>query len=542
MAGDAPSATERMRDQASVGRIGSEAFRVMHDQMPIGMITVDRQGRIRHANPAGTSLLGYAAEELDGLDLQQLVPVPLRGTHGQHLTRFMRAPHNRQMGSDGRDFPVLRKDGSVFPAEIALSPVTIDGEPYVMAFLLDISERKRLDAERLRMQRKLEETAKLESLGILAGGIAHDFNNLLTGVLGNTELAQLELPADHALQAHLAAAKLACIRASDLCRQMLAYAGNGQYLIRPGDLNALVRETAELIRTSIGKQIQLVFALGAELPAVEIDEAQVRQVVMNLLINASDAIGARPGQICLRTGMADLATEHLDTMVVATESLHDQYLFLEVADTGCGISPENLGRIFDPFFTTKFIGRGLGLAAVQGIVRRHEGMLSVESTVGQGTRFRLLLPVSTAAKPEPVEPMARPLLRSSGATVLLVDDEPMVLDPIRQLLEAAGYRCLIAIGGVQALAELAQASEQIDLVLLDLSMPGLSGEETFARLRERHPRVKVVIHTGHGEDEVCARLGNLIPDGLLKKPALSQELLAMLQKVLQAGERTVPIQ
>ncbi|MFO1487547.1 MAG: PAS domain S-box protein [Verrucomicrobiota bacterium] len=508
-------------------------FRTMHDNMPIGMLTIDDQAIIRHANPSALKLLGYPEDELVGLHLETCIHEPQRKNHRQHFAAFMKAPMTRIMS--GRSMLARRKDGSSFAAEIGISPAEFDGERFIMTFISDVTERNRIADEKLHIQRKLEETAKLESLGVLAGGIAHDFNNILTGILGNTEVAQQQLPKGSPLHPCLTDVITACLRASDLCKQMLAYAGKGRFILQHSDLSALVRETTSLIRLSISKKTSLHLELADGLPRVEIDESQIRQVVMNLVINASESFGDKAGDIHIRTGRARGATDGSGTLMIAHEGAADDFAYLEVEDNGCGISPENLKRIFDPFFTTKFVGRGLGLAAVQGIVRSHKGMLGVQSKVGQGTKFRLLLPCALTTVTESPAPPAAPASITRSGRILLVDDEPIVLITSRRILEHAGYQCLTANTGSEAVQLLSTTPDHIDLVVLDLTMPGISGGKTYELMRELRPHLKVILSSGYNENEAIAQFGDGELAGFLPKPVSAQLLLNMVNTALSSA-------
>lgn len=400
----------------------------------------------------------------------------------------------------------------------------------------DIEEAKRAQEEKERIEKKIAEAAKLESLGVLAGGIAHDFNNILTGILGNTEIAKSELSSNHPAAQPLSEVAVACLRASDLCRQMLDYAGKGNFLSGSYDINALVRETSDLVRASIGKNVVVHLELEPGLLAADVDSSQIRQVIMNLLINASDAIGTKQGMITIRTQQRELVQDNLEKMLIKTDGKPGRYVALEVSDTGCGISPANLERIFEPFFTTKFVGRGLGLASVQGIVRNHRGFLAGESTLGKGTTFVLYLPFSEAPVVKEADEREHKIEQEGSGTLLIVDDEPIVLNGLRKILAKAGYDCLTANNGVEALKVLSIPNHTVDLVLLDLSMPVMDGEKTFAIIREQFPAIRVIITSGYNESQAIARFGRNRPDSFIKKPALASDIIATIQRNLSGRD------
>jgi signal transduction histidine kinase/CHASE1-domain containing sensor protein/CheY-like chemotaxis protein len=382
----------------------------------------------------------------------------------------------------------------------------------------EITERKKAEAERVAMERKLLETQKLESLGVLAGGIAHDFNNLLTGIVGNAGLVRLDLPPDSPLAAHIRQIESAALRAAELCQQLLAYAGKGRFLVESLDLNELIEGTLALLRLSIGKQAQLQLALTRPLPLVMADTTQIRQIVMNLVINAADAIGARPGVVTLRTGSRFVRATEFAAWAADLGLPEGDYVFLEIGDTGCGMPPEALRRIFEPFFTTKFAGRGLGLAAVLGIVRGHRGALRVTSELGRGSVFTLFLPAT--GDPVAVEPGVQPeraAWQHSG-TALMVDDEECVRTVTERVLTTFGFDTVAVGDGEAALAIFVADPDRFDVVLLDLVMPGLSGKQVLARLRQIRPKQRVLLVSGYSGNDAASPF---VSDGFtvfLQKP------------------------
>ena len=372
---------------------------------------------------------------------------------------------------------------------------------FLEGLAIDITALKHAEQEKLAMERRLLAAQKLESLGVLAGGIAHDFNNILTAVLGNATLARHAAAAGRPIDRSLEQIEHAARRAADLCQQMLAYAGKGQIVTAHVDLSALVRDTSALIEVSISKNTRLELDLADGLPPVLGDETQLRQIVMNLVINAADAIGTNPGRIAIRTYAREADAALLRSALGHPELPAGTYAGLEVTDNGCGMTPETLARIFEPFFTTKFSGRGLGLSAVLGIVQSHHGALYVESTPGVGSTFRLLLPAKEGAKARPIanEASDTAAVRLRG-TVLIIDDEPGVRDIAAMVMETHGATVLRAASGEEALAILRDPAGAVSLVLLDMTMPGMGGEEALRRLREIHPRLPVILMSGYSEN------------------------------------------
>ena len=411
---------------------------------------------------------------------------------------------------------------------------TPDGIPLRMAGThTDITGMKHAEAERESMRVKMIESQKLESLGVLAGGIAHDFNNLLTVIMANTSLARSfpATPAEHEKQ--LMDIETAARRAADLCRQMLAYAGKGSFLVGRVDLAGLVRETTHLLHVSLSKKARLTLALTPGLPPVEADASQMQQVVMNLVINAAEALGDQPGEVRLTTLSRRPEPGEGGVMHVFAPP-EVEYVCLEVADTGHGMDAATLGRIFDPFFTTKFAGRGLGLAAVIGIVRASRGTLTVNSAVGRGTTFRLYLPAALGPAAGSRSPMPVPAsaARAGRGTILIADDEPAVLSAAALMLQHQGYTTVVAADGHEAVRHFRAEPDRFAAVLLDLTMPGLSGAEVLREIRGLRPAVRVLMMSGFSPQDVLSRLQGTGQIAILHKPFTMETLLARLAEII----------
>ena len=383
-----------------------------------------------------------------------------------------------------------------------------------------------------RYERQLMQSQKLESLGVLAGGIAHDFNNLLTSMLGYASLGRMRLPPGDPIAEDLSRIEAAAQRAAELCQQMLAYAGRGKFLVASLDLNTLAEEMAQLLSTVINKRAVLRFNLLSTLPRIRADGTQLRQVVMNLITNASDAIGDRSGVITVTTGTIDADLQYLREIQAVDELTPGRFVYLEVSDNGCGMTPEVRQRIFDPFFTTKFTGRGLGLAAVQGIVRAHQGAIKVYTQVGKGTTFKVLLPVVEHADAGIDAPTPEPRLLGRSRRILVADDEEDVRVLLRKVLEAAGFQVVLAVDGREAVQAFRAANGAFDLVLLDLTMPHLSGADAFQQLRSQRPDVQVILTSGFAEEEATSGFQGKGLAGFLRKPFRTQELLAALHTAI----------
>ncbi|HEY3384167.1 MAG TPA: PAS domain-containing protein [Vicinamibacterales bacterium] len=417
-----------------------------------------------------------------------------------------------------------------------------DGTPLRMIGThTDVTDRRQADTDRLEMERRLLHAQKLESLGVLAGGIAHDFNNLLTAILGNLELGLDELaPASPARDA-FAQAVQASRRAADLTRQMLAYSGRGQFVFSPLDLSELVRENAGLFRASVGRHVTLDLDLADRLPFIEADPGQVQQVVMNLITNAYEAIGTKAGTVTLTTSERTCDAEYLAASRVSEKPPPGRFVCLEVRDTGCGMDEETRQRLFDPFFTTKFTGRGLGLSALLGIIRGHEGAVLVDSEVGRGSVIRALFPVASrtlrvVGGQDSRDRAAMP--RSTGGsarTILVVDDEAAVRQLAERMVISFGFQAAVAEDGHAALKELAARPEAFSCVLLDLTMPGLDGVATFGEIKRIRPNLPVILCSGFSEADATHRFIGAGLAGFLQKPYGLSDLRAKLEALLGPG-------
>ena len=446
------------------------------------------------------------------------------------------ATATRALEADGtsKEYRITRPDGAIRWIRNRSFPVrSPDGTlDRIAGLATDITARKSARKEKEQFERRLQETQRLESLGVLAGGIAHDFNNLLTGVLGNASLARMQLPETNEAQKYIAEIEAVAVRAADLCKQMLAYSGKGRFEVQLLDMNALVTETTKLLQLSISKNASLQFELAPNLPAIRADPTQLRQVVMNLVINASEALEGRTGTITVRSGVMQADPEYLQGAVLSPELPGGDYIFLEVSDNGSGMSPETLGRIFDPFYTTKFTGRGLGLSAVIGIVRGHAGALKVYSEQGRGTSFKLLFPVAAGtAQPIAKAAPASSAWRGSGK-ILLADDERTVRMVTGRMLEAFGFTVIAVNGGVEAVEAFRENQSDIVAVLMDLTMPNMDGEEAYRQLRAIDPGVKVVLMSGFNEQEAVRRFTGKGLAGFLQKPFRPEVLQAKLHELL----------
>jgi len=499
---------------------------------PYAYLFTDLAGIVREANRSAARLFGVDPQYMSGKAVVSFVALEDRPRIRAELGRWQSEPTPKSL-----DVRLKPRNAPPFDAAITLSVARGGAGDTAIGFrwlIRDISAHRQLTQElRLREEAARREAdaseagarhvQKLESIGVLAGGIAHDFNNLLHVVLGNADLARLHVPADSPAGEHLEEVIRATQRAAELTQQLLAYSGRGAVEQRRLDLSCEVREMGTLLRTAISKQATLDWDLAPDLPPITADPTQVRQVVMNLITNASDALGDETGTISLRTG---LTHEPDDGIAPAT------FVFLEVVDTGCGMDNSTLQRIFDPFFSTKFSGRGLGLAAVMGIVERHQGHLRIQTAPKQGTTFRILFPATTGRAD------AAPVRTGGGewrgrGTVLVAEDEEGVREVVVRMVERLGFEVIAAGDGVAALAALDRHPGSVAAVLLDLSMPRMGGQEALLHLRERRPELPVILMSGYTEQEVAAKLldGTTGAVAFLQKPFLPEDLTSVLRQI-----------
>lgn len=494
-----------------MGRDDAAELEALFRAMPDLLFVVDPNGVFVRCRAGRTEDLYLAPEDFIGKRVAEVLPAPIaqllddacaRVSGGEPMVRF--------------EYELMMASRKHFEARV----VPVDGGNFIVV-TRDVTDLRRIEEERRQLDRKVQEAQRLESLGVLAGGIAHDFNNLLAAVLGGAELIARHVPPGSRMEEPLEIVQQSAWRASELSRQLLAYAGKATTETRSIDLGALVRDTAQLLDSALSKRARLTLALEEGAPPVRGDLAQLRQVVLNLITNASDAVAERGGTVTLRTRVA----QHGDPPTA--------YLELSVADDGCGMDETTRARMFEPFFTTKGLGRGLGLASVLGIVRAHGGCIEVDSRPGVGTLARVLLPASDE-QPEPAPPPAaeRDPLPIANATALVVDDEAGLRDVVRGLLEAAGLSVLTA-GDGQAALELYARHPNIDVVVLDVTMPKLGGPETFLALRRLRADLPVILASGYDERNARLQLRDANPPPLfLEKPFESATLLAAIAEAL----------
>lgn len=404
-----------------------------------------------------------------------------------------------------------------------------------------VKENIRLQEERLDLERNMLHAQKLESLGVMAGGVAHDYNNLLQSILGNIELASMKLDPESEAHRFLANALNSVKHATHLTGMMLTYVGKGFVNKTKLDLNELVGENADMLRTAASTAVTIQLCLSAELPAIIADRAQIQQVIMNLVINAAESFQEQPGFVTLTTGVQNCEQACLAASRLNVKPAPGRYLFLEVRDNGCGMSEETLKRLFDPFYTTKFTGRGLGLSAVKGIIETHGGALCVESEPGSGTTFRVLFPIPETPPPAAIHEIIEPpplqcTLPESplSGVALVVDDEKSVLKICTKMVNLCGLKTITACDGIDAVAKFREHADDIVVVLMDLTMPNMDGITAMDEICGIRPDIKVILSSGFNKEELGDRITSRAPAGFIRKPYNLSVLEAELRRVVQA--------
>jgi PAS domain S-box-containing protein len=554
----------------------SEArYRTLLGAVPDPVVVYDPNGKATYVNDAFERTYGWSREELTGnrvdfvppeeadatqdalkraledgtgffetkrwkkngdlLDVQVRTTI-LRDHEGNHIlsivihhdvTALKQAERSLQKARDDLELRIEKRTRELAKANRELSD--------------KIAESKRAQEEKLELERQMLHAQKLESLGVLAGGIAHDFNNILAAILGNADLALHVLSSKSPVHDNLQAIVEASKRAAEISKQMLAYSGKGQFIIESIDAGKVIREMAHLLEVSISKNVVINFNLPNKLPTFYGDVTQIRQVILNLMTNASEAIGSKDGVITLSTGVIDCDRDYLDNVnEVLRASLEEPlkegvYIYIEVADTGYGMDEKTKERIFDPFFTTKFAGRGLGMSAVLGIISGHKGALKISSKINEGTTFTILFPANdapgnllAAGRKDEIGIIE---WRGSG-TVLIVDDEEAVCAVAEQMLDHMGFGVLTASNGQDALNVFQKHADEIACVLLDLTMPNMDGVEAFKAMRRLHPSATVILCSGYNEQEATRRFAGKGLAGFIQKPYDLAVLREKLKEVL----------
>ncbi len=516
-------------------RESEEKFRLISEQSMIA-IAVIQDGAFKYCNETFLNLVEYPLEEIREMKSLENIARLIHPDDREFVTEQIR---RKMQGNEGvvTNYPMrlLTSSNTTRWVEIYSRTVFFQGRPADLVTMTDISTRKQAEEERASLQAQVFHAQKLESLGVFTGGIAHDFNNLLSSILGSTELALAEMGAEDPTRTHMEEIHRAAEHGTDLCQQMLAYAGKTAPQRGPIDLIELIREMDRLFRISISRDIELKVDAPPSLAPIRGDASQIRQIVLNLIINASEAFEGQPGTITIRMGEEFCEQRELSTPWLNQDLPAGDYVYLEVEDNGKGMDEDTLLRVFDPFFSTKFAGRGLGLASTLGIIKEHRGSIRVKSALGQGTKFHISFPADKEeAIPKRVESTTE--WKGSGL-VLLIEDEDSVRAVTRRLLESLGLQVETASDGVEGLQKFTEHPEAFRLVIADMIMPQLGGEQVLKEIRAGRPDLPVLLTSGFSEAEALRNPARDPLTEFLPKPFGLNELRKHLDRLLHLSKR-----
>jgi two-component system cell cycle sensor histidine kinase/response regulator CckA len=507
-----------------------ELYHRLFELMPGSVVLMDAVGVVLDANPAFCRQIGYPRETLLGQHVSQFSKDSAETIKG-NIARLMAGEVLEHQVKN------VQADGSLRYYELREAAITLpDGTRGILALANDVTERLRAEQQKLELERQLLHADKLKSLGVLAGGIAHEYNNFLAAIIGNLDLAMMDLDAKAPVQSHLREAAVAALRASNLTQQMLAYSGRGRFVISQVELSGLISGMAELLKASISRKASVKLNLTPDLPLIEGDEPQLQQLLMNLVTNASEALGEKPGLITITTRDRYCEVDYLAQSLITDPPAPGRYVELEVSDSGCGMDELVLKRLFDPFFSTKFTGRGLGMSVVLGVVRGHKGAILISSQPDQGTTISALFPVvitkDPAVIPVPIHPTPAPTI-SPGltGTVLVVEDEAAIRLLMERILKRSGLRVLLAEQREEAVALFRQHADEITFVILDFTMPKMDGLRTLAELRQQQPHVKAVLTSGYDVENLNQRYEQEGFEAFIRKPFQVETLMQVARQM-----------
>ncbi len=527
--------TERAKAEEAF-RIAETRYKKLFEEANDIVYTHDFEGKFTSLNKEGERLSGYTREEAENLSVYEII-VPEYRELALEMTR--RRLQGEQVGK--YEIEILSKDGARIPVEVSAGLVVHEGRPIgVQGIARDIRERRQAEEQRKKLEQQVQHAQKLEGLGVLAGGIAHDFNNLLVGILGNASLATRRLEKDSPVHTYLKRVEQAAQRAAELTNQMLAYSGRGTFVVRPLHLDKVARETVELAKVGISKKISFEYDFEEALPPIMGDVAQMHQVMMNVITNAAEAIGDEVGVITVGAQRKILDQDALTRVYFHANPEPGDYVCLSVRDTGCGMDAEQKTKIFDPFFSTKFAGRGLGLAALLGIVRGHKGAVDVYSEINQGTIFKLYFPVmkKDALKKHAPEDDTKEKDKSlrkwkTSGTALVADDEEAVRVFTSEVLQRHGLTVITADDGKEAIELYEQHKSEVRVALIDLMMPFVNGQEVLEHIRQDNPELPIIISSGYSETEILERFRENPPNSFIQKPYRALALSSILRTTLE---------
>ena len=511
---------------ADLSDAGNEAINLV-TTAPIGTMMYRLEGEALifvSANAAASKILGVDCNQFVGQTLEAAFP-PLADTEVPAMYR--------RAAREGTPWSTEHIDYDHEQIHGAYEVHAFQTAPGNMAVLfLDVTQRKQSEQERDQLGNQIQQMQKLESLGVLAGGIAHDFNNLLCGILGSAELILMDLEEAHPARADVNTIRDSARQAGELCKQLLAYSGKGRFVVEPVNLTDMVNGMANLLTVSKPKNVVLRYDLSTSLCPIDADPGQIQQIILNLLINASESIEGQSGAVSIATGERHCTVDDLRDMYLGEEVTPGTFVYIEVSDTGCVMTPDTLSRIFDPFFTTNITGRGLGLAATLGIVRSHGGTIKIDSTSGRGTTFSIFFP--TGSRPAATTcPLPSPDSWRGEGLVLLVDDEDTVRVVGQRILEALGFEVLTAEDGAVGVETFEANADRVRVVLLDMTMPRMDGAEAFRRIRALRPDVPVLLISGYDEAEATSRFTEKGLAGFIQKPFTIASIRNNLRTILE---------
>ena len=495
-------------------RASEEKFRLVFENLGEGVTRVSLNENIELCNRAAEIIFGVEKGKLLGRNITDFVSdEDLKTIRNQ--TKKRKAGHRASY-----EIELIRPGGEIRNLIVTSSPCYDSENKIIGAYSIfrDITENRRAERERKEFELQMQQTQKLESLAVLAGGVAHDYNNLLQGIVGNAGLALMDLPHYSPVRDYIEGIRKSADHAAALTSQMLAFAGRGIFEITSVDISAMIKQMDHLLRAVISKKSVLIFDLQEKIPFIEADTTQIRQIVMNLVTNATEAIGDNEGVIKISTGGRLCDGDFLRSIRSDTELPEGEYIYLQVADTGSGMNEETLRTVFDPFFSTKFTGRGLGMAVVYGIMKRHNGAVKIETKIGSGTCITFYFPRITGS-PEisPTASIQKAAGKFSG-TALLVDDEEIVRTTSKKILERMGFKVLTAFDGKMGVEVFRDNAEIINLVILDYKMPRMNGEEAFHAIKKIRKDVKVILSSGYNEHDAMNNFGEMGIAGFIQKP------------------------
>jgi len=505
-------------------RKSEEKYRTILESIEEGYFETDLEGNLTFFSNPFCKILGYSRNQLIGVNTRQYTTPET----AEKMVRVTEQLLQSGMPENVTNYDVIRPAGDKVLLELSFSILKEpDEEPIgFKGVLRDVSERKKAEDEKHKLESQLQQVQKMESIGTLAGGITHDFNNILMGIQGNASLMLLKIDSEHPNFEKIKNIETYVQNGTTLTKQLLGFARRGKYLVKATDLNDIIDKSSALFART-RKDVQVNTNLDESVWTVEVDRGQIEQVLLNLYVNAWQAM-PDGGNLYLRTENVMLDRSYVKPYKVEP----GRYVKISITDTGVGIDKETQERIFEPFFTTKKMGRGtgLGLASVYGIIKGHEGYINVYSELDRGTTFTIYLPASGKEAVEDAELIAE--IQKGSGTILLIDDEKMILDVGRELLEELGYTVLSAMSGHEAIDIFLKSRDKIDMIIMDMIMPGMSGSDTFDRMKEINPDVKILLSSGYSINGQATNILQRGCDGFIQKPFNMNQLAERIQKIM----------